>query len=127
LNKPDSLTEDEFEIIKTHAKEGEKIIDQMIKQTGEAEFLHSAKLVAAYHHERWDGTGYPYGLKELDIPLAGRIMAIIDVYDALVSKRPYRKPFTHKEAVDIIVGESGKHFDPKIVDAFIKVSDSFNL
>ena len=127
LNKPGGLTEDEFEKVKNHTIEGEKIIDEMIKQTGEAEFLHNAKLVAAYHHERWDGTGYPYALKGTDIPLPGRIMAIVDVYDALVSERPYRRPMTHEEAVDIIISKSGTLFDPKIVDAFTKVSYSFKL
>ena len=127
LNKPGGLTDTEFEIVKTHTLEGEKIIDKMIKHTGEAEFLHNAKLVAAYHHERWDGTGYPYGLKEDDIPLPGRIMAIIDVYDALVSERPYRKAKTHDEAVEVINNESGSHFDPKLVDAFNNVSASFKL
>jgi len=127
LNKPGTLTEEEFEIIKTHTTEGEKIIDKMIKQTGEAEFLHSAKLVAGYHHERWDGTGYPYALKDNVIPLPGRLMAIIDVYDALTSERPYRMPYTHEEAVDIIMNESGKHFDPQIAEAFYKVNRQFLL
>jgi len=127
LNKPGKLSENEFEIVKTHTLEGEKIIDKMIKQTGEAEFLHTAKLVAAYHHERWDGTGYPYGLKGTDIPLPGRIVAIIDAYDAIVSERPYRKAMTHDEAVEIINNESGQHFDPSIVDAFNNVSSLFKL
>jgi len=127
LNKPESLTEEEFEVVKTHTLEGEKIIYQMIKQTGEAEFLHNAKLVAVYHHERWDGTGYPYGLKEQDIPLPGRIMAVIDVYDALVSDRPYRKAMSHDAAVELITKESGTHFDPLIVDAFTDVSHKFKL
>jgi len=121
------LTEKEFEIIKTHAVEGEKIIGQMIKQTGEVDFLHSAKLIATYHHERWDGTGYPYGLKGADIPLQGRLMAIVDVYDALVSERPYKKPMTHGEAVDIIIKESDRHFDPVIVDVFREVNHLFVL
>jgi len=127
LNKPAALTDTEFDIVKTHTTEGEKIIDQMIKQTGEAEFLYIAKLVAVYHHERWDGTGYPYGLKGDEIPLPGRIMAVIDVYDALVSDRPFRKAMPHEEAVDIINRESGSHFDPKIIAAFNKVSKSFKL
>ena len=127
LNKPGSLTDEEFKIVKTHTIEGEKIIDQMIKQTGEAEFLHNAKLVAVYHHERWDGTGYPYGLKSDEIPLPGRIMAVIDVYDALVSNRSYRKAMTHEEATDILNKESGTHFDPKLIAAFNKVSNSFKL
>ena len=125
LNKQGSLTDQEFEIIKTHTIEGEKIIEQMIKQTGEADFLNNAKLVAVYHHECWDGTGYPYGLKESDIPLPGRIMAVIDVYDALVSERSYRSAMTHDEAVDVIMKASGKHFDPMIIDAFSSVSKLF--
>ena len=127
LNKPASLTPEEFDVVKTHTTEGEKIINEMIKQTGEAEFLHIAKLVAVYHHERWDGTGYPYGLNGDEIPLPGRIMAVIDVYDALVSDRPYRKAMTHEEAVNMINKESGKQFDPKIIAAFNKVSSSFKL
>jgi len=127
LNKPGAVNEDEFEIIRTHASEGEKIIDKMIQQTGDAEFLHSAKLVAGYHHERWDGTGYPYGLSESVIPLPGRLFAIIDVYDALTSERPYRMPYKHEEAVDIIMSESGKHFDPQIGEVFYKINRQFML
>jgi putative two-component system response regulator len=125
LNKPGKLTEEEFEIMKTHSSEGANIIDKAISRTGNAEFLLNAKKIAAYHHEKWNGIGYPYGLAGEDIPLQGRIMAIADVYDALAAERPYKKAFTHDEAVDIIVRDSGKHFDPKIVDCFIRVKDSF--
>jgi putative two-component system response regulator len=125
LNKPGKLNSEEYERMKSHSVEGARIIDRIIKQTGEEEFLHNAKLFAEYHHERWDGTGYPQGIKETEIPLQGRIMAIVDVYDALVSKRPYKEAFTDEEAVRIITMDSGKHFDPKIVEAFLKVKDQF--
>ena len=125
LNKPGRLTEDEFTIMKTHCAEGEEIINQMAARAGDDEFLRNAKLFAGYHHERWDGTGYPYGLKENDIPIQGRIMAIVDVYDALVSERPYKKPFSHEEAVSIISDSSGSHFDPVIADVFLKVAEKF--
>ena len=123
LNKPDKLTDEDFLIIQTHPKVGERIIEQMTKRTGDAEFLKNARYFAAYHHEKWLGTGYPYGLKETDIPLHGRIMAVIDVYDALVSDRPYKKAFPHEKAVSIIMEDSGKHFDPLIAEVFFKVSD----
>ncbi|MCL2055265.1 MAG: response regulator [Oscillospiraceae bacterium] len=122
LNKPGRLTDEEFEVMKTHVSQGEYIIDKAIQRTGNAEFLHNAKLIAAYHHERWDGTGYMYGLEGTDIPLHGRIMAVIDVYDALVSERPYKKAFTHEEAVEIIKDGAGKHFDPLIAEVFIKIN-----
>jgi len=127
LNKAGSLTDEEFDIVKKHTTEGEKIVAQMINQTGEAEFLHSAKLIAAYHHERWDGKGYPYGLSGEEIPLAGRLMALIDVYDALVSDRPYRDAMSHDEAVSTITKESGKQFDPQIVDIFNRINKQFIL
>jgi putative two-component system response regulator len=126
VNKPGKLTPDEYEVMKTHAVEGERIIDEIISQTGQDEFLHNAKLFAGAHHERWDGKGYPRGLKEEQIPLHGRIMAIVDVYDALVSERPYKKAFTHDEAVKIIRESSGAHYDPKIVNVFLEVQDQFN-
>ena len=125
LNKPGSLTNEEFETIKTHAIEGEHIINQIISRTGEVEFLSNAKLFAGYHHENWDGTGYPHGLKGTDIPLLGRIMAVVDVYDALVSSRPYKKAFTDEEAFEIIRAGSGKRFDPQIVDVFCDVKEKF--
>jgi putative two-component system response regulator len=125
LNKKDKLSNDEFEQMKSHTTEGARIIDRIIGQTGEEEFLYNAKLFAEYHHERWDGTGYPYGLKETAIPLQGRIMAIVDVYDALVSKRSYKEAFTSEEAVNIIAEDTGKHFDPKIVEVFLEVKDQF--
>ena len=118
LNKPGPLTPEEFQTMKTHPAEGERIISKAIQRTGDAEFLRNAKLIAAYHHERWDGTGYPYGLKGTDIPLPGRIMAVIDVYDALVSDRPYKKAFSHDEAVRIIMESAGRHFDPYIAEVF---------
>jgi putative two-component system response regulator len=123
LNKTGKLNDDEYAMVKSHPAEGVKLIDRIINQTGEEEFLHNAKLFAEYHHERWDGKGYPYGLKETDIPLHGRIMAIIDVYDALLSKRPYKEPLTNEEAVDIISTNSGKQFDPKIVEVFLEVQE----
>jgi putative two-component system response regulator len=123
LNKSGKLSDEEYENIKSHAIEGERIIDKMIKQMGEEEFLNNAKLYAEYHHERWDGKGYPHGLKGENIPLHGRIMAIIDTYDALVSKRPYREAYTNEEAINIIAKNSGKQFDPKIVEVFLDVQD----
>ena len=125
LNKPGKLTTEEFELIKLHSTEGEKIIDDIIKESGDETFLDYAKLCAGSHHEKWNGSGYPRGLKGGDIPLLGRIMAIADVYDALVSDRPYKKAFTHEKAIGIILDEKGRHFDPQIVDVFLEVSDLF--
>ena len=125
LNKPGKFTLEEREIMTTHVMEGVKIIDQIISKTGEDAFLYNAKQFASYHHERWDGNGYPYGLSEIGIPLHGRIMAIADVYDSLVSMRPYKTPLLDEEAVDIIMNDSGKHFDPKITQAFFAVKNRF--
>jgi len=125
MNKPGKLTNEEYEIMKTHVREGERIIDEIIVQTGEGDYLLNAKKFAGYHHERWDGKGYPYGLKGTDIPLQGRIMAIVDVYDAITSKRPYKRAFTSEEAVQIIMENAGTHYDPEIANIFYEVKDLF--
>jgi len=126
LNKPGKLTDEEFNIMKTHAAEGKRIIDQIVSRTGYTmEFLTNAKLFAGYHHERWDGKGYPHRLDRLNIPLQGRIMAIVDVYDALVSERPYKKPFTADEAMKIIIDSAGEMFDPIIVDVLNGIKEQF--
>jgi len=126
LNKPGKLTDNEFVQMKTHTIKGEQIINQIVSHTGDEEtFLNYAKLFAGFHHERWDGKGYPYGLTETEIPLQGRLMALVDVYDALVSERPYKKPFTHDEACQIIIDGAGKHFDPVVVDVFLSVKEAF--
>jgi len=123
LNKPDRLTGDEYGVIRTHADEGVRIIEKMVEQTGEADFLQNAKLFAGYHHEYWDGTGYPYRLKGTEIPLQGRIMAIVDTYDALISKRPYKEALAVDEAERIIMENAGKQFDPNIIKVFFKVKE----
>jgi len=125
LNKPDKLNEEEYEIMKKHVNAGEQIIDKIISKTKEESFWNKAKIFASYHHERWDGTGYPRGLKGLEIPLQGRILAVVDVYDALISERVYKKAFDHYKAVEIIKSESGKQFDPKIVEVFCDVHERF--
>ncbi|GHU51451.1 two-component system response regulator [Clostridia bacterium] len=125
LNKPGKLTFDEFEIIKTHAEIGAEIIRTIENNSDEHSFLRHARIIAGTHHERWDGSGYPNGLSGLDIPLEGRLMAIADVYDALVSERPYKDKFTTDEANDIVLNERGTHFDPALVDMFTKVADKF--
>jgi len=125
LNKPEKLSEDEYDAIKTHVREGEEIISNIIAESGDETYLQYAKLFAGYHHERWDGTGYPYGLKGLEIPLQGRIMALVDVYDALVSERSYKQSISHDKAVEIIKNNSGSHFDPEIVRVFLLCENEF--
>jgi putative two-component system response regulator len=125
LNKPGRLTPEEFVTVKSHVMEGELIIDKIVAKTGDEEFLQNARAFVSYHHERWDGSGYPYGLMGEDIPLFGRIMAIIDVYDALVSERPYKKPLPQDVALNIIMQESGKHFDPNITEVFFMKQEAF--
>ena len=125
LRKPGKLTVEEFDVIKSHPKIGESAIKSAMEMTSAKSFLSSAATVAISHHEKWDGNGYPYGLKEVEIPLVGRLMAVADVYDALVSERPYKQAFTHETAVEIIVEESGKHFDPKLVEVFLQCEHRF--
>jgi putative two-component system response regulator len=125
LNKPGKLTQEEFEIMKTHAAIGVDAIKKIEKNTEEHAFLRHAKRIAGTHHEKWDGTGYPAGLKGEDIPLEGRLMAIADVYDALISTRPYKKAFSTDEARQIIESGKGTHFDPVLVEVFSEVVDQF--
>jgi len=125
LNKPDKLTLDEFERIKAHAPLGVAILERIEKTAGKNIFLNHAKLIAGTHHEKWDGSGYPYGLRGRAIPLEGRLMAIADVYDALTSSRPYKNSFPVAEAEDIIIQAAGTHFDPALIDVFLRVADRF--
>lgn len=126
LLKPGKLTQEEFEKIKEHTTFGARVIEKIKTRSSEHTFLEQAKVLALTHHERWDGSGYPEGLKGKETPLLGRLMAIADVYDALVSFRPYKKEFTHKEAVKIIAEGRGTHFDPTLIDLFLCVSNEFD-
>ncbi|MCL2176116.1 MAG: HD domain-containing protein [Treponema sp.] len=123
LRKPGKLTDEEFAMMKKHTIFGGDIIKKIQNKTGEQEFLDFANIFAVYHHEKWNGSGYPHGLAGEDIPLPARLMAVIDVYDALISERPYKKAFTHEEAINIIKEGRGSHFDPVVTDLFISVSD----
>ncbi len=125
LFKPGKLTPEEFDIMKTHVAKGVEAIGRLEQSAQEQPFLQYAKIVAMTHHEKWDGTGYPSSLKEYDIPLLGRMMAIVDVYDALISARPYKAPFSPEEAAKIIIQGSGRHFDPQLVEVFEKLQDEF--
>lgn len=120
LNKPGRFTPEEFEIMKKHAAYGKEIIDKAISTVEGESYLREASNMAGYHHERWDGKGYPYGLKEEEIPLSARIMAVADVFDALVSKRVYKPAFSMEEALRIIEEGKGTQFDPKCVEVFLE-------
>lgn len=121
LQKPGKLTNEEFERMKMHASEGGKIIDVTMGAIDDKEYLDMAHQVARYHHEKWDGSGYPEGLSGEDIPLCARIMAVADVFDALISKRCYKKAMSVEKAYSIIEESSGSHFDPVVAEAFIKI------
>ena len=123
LNKPGKLTDEEFEIMKTHTTAGKKIIEQTITTMPEADYLKEAEAIAYYHHEKWNGKGYPCGLAGEEIPLSARVMAVADVFDALVSKRCYKEPFSFEKAMSIIEEGAGSHFDPKVADAFLASSE----
>jgi len=125
LLKPGRLDPAEFEIMKTHTTIAARTLDAALEKFPGVAFLKMAKDIAESHHEKIDGTGYPYGLKGDDIPLPGRIMAVADVYDALVSKRVYKDALTHDATQAIIEEGRGKHFDPDVVDAFLAIGDKF--
>jgi putative two-component system response regulator len=123
LLKPGKLTPEEFNIIKSHTVIGGQIIEGIEGDRQQHQFIHYAGVMAVSHHEKWNGTGYPHRLSGEDIPLQGRCMSIVDVYDALVSIRPYKKSFTHEEAMQIISQEKGLHFDPLVAEAFVNAAD----
>jgi response regulator RpfG family c-di-GMP phosphodiesterase len=126
LLKPDRLTADEFEIMKKHTDYGQNILQKAEETLGTNSFLSFAKEIAISHQEKWDGSGYPEGLKGNEIPISGRLMAIADVYDALISRRVYKEPFTHEQTVEKIGEGRGTHFDPVMVDAFMRIEKKFN-
>lgn len=126
LLKPGKLTPEEYEVMKTHAALGGNAIAAAEDRVNtKSVFLRIARQIALGHHEKWDGSGYPFGLRGDDIPIPARLMAIADVYDALLSRRVYKVGMGHAEAAAIIVEGSGKHFDPDIVEAFVAIQDEF--
>ena len=125
LQKPGELTAEEFEFIKKHCEYGANILLAAEKKLDFRSFLTIAIKIIMAHHERWDGKGYPHGLKGEETPLSGRIMALADVYDALISKRCYKKAFSHKDACIIITNEKGKRFDPDVTEAFLRKEEEF--
>jgi putative two-component system response regulator len=126
LLKPGKLTPEEFEIMKTHTTLGRDAIEQAERQLGTpVEFLKVAKEIAYAHQEKWDGSGYPEGLAGVGIPVSARLMAVADVYDALISRRVYKPAFPHERAVEMIADGRGRHFDPDITDAFMEIREEF--
>ena len=119
LKKPGKLSGEEFEEMKLHTAYGRSALRNAEESMGGSTFLRIAAEIAATHHEKWNGQGYPCGLAGEDIPVSGRLMALADVYDALISRRVYKPPYSHAKAVEIITGERGKSFDPDVVDAFL--------
>jgi putative two-component system response regulator len=126
LLKPGKLTAEEFDVMKTHTTLGREAMEKAEQEMGRsAPFLAFAKEIASSHHEKWDGSGYPDGLAGECIPIAARLMAVADVYDALISARAYKLPMTHQKAGSIIIEGRGTHFDPDIVDAFLALQSEF--
>ena len=128
LLKPGKYLPEEFEIMKTHTTLGRDAIEHAENQLGiKVEFLRIAKEIAYYHQEKWDGSGYPTGLSGDDIPISARLMAVADVYDALISRRVYKEGMSHERAVSIIIEGKGSHFDEDIVEAFLQIQDEFRI
>lgn len=127
LKKKGKLTNDEFEVMKTHAYLGKRIVENAMRQYQQNEIMMIAQNIAHFHHEKWDGSGYPNGLKEDEIPLEARLMALADVYDALISRRVYKEAFSYEESENIIIEGRGTHFDPILVDAFIEIKDQYKI
>lgn len=125
LLKPGKLTDEEFEIMKGHAQIGADALEVAEAQLGSNSFLQIAREISLTHHEKWDGRGYPNGLKGEEIPISGRLMALADVYDALTSKRVYKPAFSHEKARSIILEGNGSHFDPAVIEAFLAVEQTF--
>ena len=123
LLKRSRLNPREFEDMQKHCIFGKALLEDMLGQEGARPFVDYAINIAYYHHEKWDGTGYPEGLKGSAIPLEARIMALVDVYDALVSERPYKLPYSHENAMEIIQEGSATHFEPALVELFVSLSD----
>jgi response regulator RpfG family c-di-GMP phosphodiesterase len=126
LLKPDKLTDEEFDIIKRHTILGGDAIKAIESKIEGKSFLALGKEIAYNHHEKWDGSGYPKGLDGQGIPLSARIIALADVYDALTTKRFYKKAYTHQKSKQMIVELKGTHFDPEVVDVFLTLEDEFN-
>ena len=124
--KPDKLTGEEFAVIKCHTLLGGDAIKAIEYQIEGKSFLQMGKEIAYNHHEKWHGSGYPTGLKSEDIPLAARIVALADVYDALTTERFYKPAYTHEKSRQIIIGLRSTHFDPEIVDVFLQLEADFN-
>jgi putative two-component system response regulator len=127
LMKPGALTTEEFNEMKKHTIFGERVIEKIEKNSRESVFLAHAKIMAGTHHERWDGTGYPRGISGFNIPLQGRLMALVDVYDALISERPYKEAFLPEKAIRIIKEGKGLQFDPSLVDVFITAIQRYRV
>ena len=125
LKKPGKLTVEEFEIMKTHSTLGKNVIQNMLNAYDKNDFLKVAYNIAFYHHEKWDGTGYPMGLKGMKIPIEAQFMTLADVYDALISKRCYKKAFTFETAEEIIVSGKGKTYSPRLIEAFLELKEEF--
>ncbi len=125
LKKPGRLTEEEFEEMKRHASEGGKVVREILEGVTDEEHLNFASDIATYHHERWDGKGYPAQLAGEEIPLSARIMAIADVFDALVSVRCYKKAMAPDQALEIIRSDAGSHFDPRLAKVFLDHKETF--
>lgn len=125
LLKPGKLTDDEFAIMKRHPQIGADALAIAEQQMGSSSFLRVAKEISLTHHEKWDGSGYPNQLIGKNIPISGRLMALADVYDALISKRVYKPAFSHEKSKAIILEGSGSHFDPEVVKAFLSVEAQF--
>jgi len=126
LCKPDKLTPDEYRHMQDHCRIGREVLESAVSQTGPVPLLTMCVEIAACHHEKFDGSGYPEGLSGREIPLAARILAVVDAYDAITSKRRYKPATSHEKAVEIICTDAGTHFDPDLIEPFLRCADRFN-